>query len=181
MYYINMEAILAYDLNNGISKNGIIPWKSKTDLNFFYNITKGNIVIMGRNTFFSLPDNCRPLKNRVNIVLTNNPIRYSYDEKYIKTHELIFTNNEIIHEEIMQNPNKYNQMYPFLNTNFKIIIIGGKQIYEKYFPLCKTVWVTRIKNNYQCDLVINYNFEKQFKENCICAEDKELIIVKYFN
>ena len=40
MYYINMEAILAYDLNNGISKNGTIPWKSKTDLNFFYNITK---------------------------------------------------------------------------------------------------------------------------------------------
>lgn len=179
MYYINMEAILAYDLNNGISKNGIIPWKSKTDLNFFYNITKGNIVIMGRNTFFSLPDNCRPLKNRVNIVLTSNPTCYSYDEKYIKTHELIFTNNEIIHEEIMKNPNKYNQMYPFLNTNFKIIIIGGKQIYEKYFPLCKSVWVTRIKNNYQCDLVINYDFEKQFKENCICAEDKELIIVKY--
>jgi dihydrofolate reductase len=92
---------------------------------------------------------------------------------------LIFTNNEKIHEEIMQNTSKYNQMYPFLNTNFKIIIIGGKQIYEKYFPLCKTVWVTRIKNNYQCDLVINYDFEKQFKENCICAEDKELIIVKY--
>jgi dihydrofolate reductase len=70
-------------------------------------------------------------------------------------------------------------MYPFLNTNFKIVIIGGKQIYENYFPLCKTVWVTRIKNNYQCDLVINYDFEKQFKENCICVEDKELIIVKY--
>ena len=75
-----MEAILAYDLNNGISKNGTIPWNSKTDLNFFYNITKGNIIIMGRNTFFSLPDNCRPLKNRVNIVLTNNPIYYSYNE-----------------------------------------------------------------------------------------------------
>ena len=52
MYYINMEAILAYDLNNGISKNGTIPWKSKTDLNFFYNITKGNIVIMGKIHFF---------------------------------------------------------------------------------------------------------------------------------
>ena len=175
-----MEAILAYDLNNGISKNGIIPWKSKTDLNFFYNITKGNIIIMGRNTFFSLPDNCRPLKNRVNIVLTNNPTYYSYNDKYIKNNDLIFTNNEIIHEEIIKNQNKYNQMYPFLNINFKIIIIGGKQIYEKYFPLCKTIWVTRIKNNYQCDLFINYDFKKEFKENCICAEDKELIIVKYF-
>ena len=44
MEYCKIEAILAYDLNNGISKNGGIPWKSKTDLNFFYNKTKGNVV-----------------------------------------------------------------------------------------------------------------------------------------
>jgi dihydrofolate reductase len=176
-----MEAILAYDLNNGISKNGIIPWKSKTDINFFYNITKGNIIIMGKNTFFSLPEKFRPLPNRVNIVLTNNPTIYSYDEKYINKQELIFTNNENIHEEILKNQNKYNEMYSFLNPNFKIIIIGGKQIYEKYFPLCKSVWVTRIKNCYQCDLFINYDFEKQFKAHQIYKEDKELIITKYFN
>jgi dihydrofolate reductase len=35
-----MEAILAYDLHNGISKNGAIPWKSKTDLNFFIILLK---------------------------------------------------------------------------------------------------------------------------------------------
>jgi dihydrofolate reductase len=175
-----MEAILAYDLNNGISKNGIIPWKSKTDMNFFYNITKGNIVIMGKNTFFSLPEKYRPLPNRVNIVLTSKPVEYLYDEKYKNKYDLIFTNNENIHNEIMNNPIKYNELYPFLNQNFKIIIIGGKQIYEKYLPLCKTVWVTRIKNEHQCDLFLDYDFEKQFKENEVYKEDNELIIVKYF-
>jgi dihydrofolate reductase len=80
----------------------------------------------------------------------------------------------------MNNPIKYNELYPFLNQNFKIIIIGGKQIYEKYLPLCKTVWVTRIKNEHQCDLFLDYDFEKQFKEQYIFKEDKELIIVKYF-
>jgi dihydrofolate reductase len=66
-----MEAILAYDLHNGISKNGLIPWKSKTDMNFFYNTTKGNVVIMGKNTFLSLPKNCQPLKKSVKYSVNN--------------------------------------------------------------------------------------------------------------
>ena len=171
-----MEAILAYDLNNGISKNGAIPWKSKTDLNFFYNTTKGNIVIMGRNTFFSLPENCRPLKNRLNIVLTTNPEVYSNDEKYKNIDNLIFTSDQNIYKKIMQNKEKYASS---LNPDFKIIIIGGKQIYEMYFPLCETVWVTRIKNEYQCDLHIDYDFTKQLKDREVIKDDDELIITKY--
>ena len=172
-----MEAILAYDLNNGISKNGAIPWKSKTDLNFFYNTTKGNVVIMGRTTFVSLPENCRPLKNRLNIVLTSNPELYSNNETYKNSDNLIFTSNQYIYQEIMQN----KEQYTFLNPDFKIIIIGGKQIYDMYFPLCETVWVTRIKKDYQCDLHIDYDLTKQFKDQEVVKEDHELVITKFFN
>ena len=179
MEYCKLEAILAYDLNNGISKNGAIPWKSKKDLKFFYNITKGNIVIMGKNTFLSLPENCRPLKQRVNIVLTKSPQLFLNNEEYKNKPELIFSDNETIYKEIIDNRQKYNDIFPFLNPNFKIIIIGGKQIYDKYFPLCETVWVTRIKNDHQCDLIIDYDFANQFKEREICEEDDELIITKY--
>lgn len=171
-----MEAILAYDLHNGISKNGAIPWKSKTDMNFFYNTTKGNVVIMGRTTFLSLPENCRPLKNRLNIVLTTRPEDYSKDEKYMGVDNLIFTNNQYIYKEIQEDTSKYRT---FLNPNFKIIVIGGKQIYYMYFPLCETVWVTRIKQDYQCDLHIGYDFANQFKDREVLKEDDELIIVKY--
>ena len=177
MEYCKMEAILAYDLNNGISKNGAIPWKSKTDLSFFYNTTKGNVVIMGRTTFLSLPENCRPLKNRLNIVLTGNPDLYSNDEKYKNVDNLIFTSDKNVYQEILQNKEKYQT---FLSADFKIIIIGGKQIYEMYFPLCETVWVTRIKKDYQCDLIIDYDFAKQFKDREIIKDDDELAIVKYF-
>jgi hypothetical protein len=41
-----MELIYATDINNGLSKNGFIPWTSIKDLKFFYNITKHNIVIV---------------------------------------------------------------------------------------------------------------------------------------
>lgn len=172
-----MEAILAYDLHNGISKNGLIPWKSKTDLNFFYNTTKGNIVIMGKNTFLSLPENCQPLKNRLNIVLTTNPELYFNDEKYKYKDGLVFTNNKYVYQEIIQNKEKY--IRTFLNPDFKIIIIGGKQIYDMYLPLCKIVWVTRIKRDYQCDLRIDYDFAKQFKDREVVKDDDEIFIVKY--
>jgi dihydrofolate reductase len=109
-----MEAILAYDLHNGISKNGAIPWKSKTDLNFFYNTTKGNVVIMGKNTFLSLPENCQLLKNRLNIVLTSNHEIYSNDEKYKYKDGLIFTNNQYMYQEILQNKEKYLSALTFL-------------------------------------------------------------------
>jgi dihydrofolate reductase len=176
MEYCKIEAILAYDLNNGISKNGAIPWKSKTDLNFFYNTTKGNVVIMGRTTFLSLPENCRPLKNRLNIVLTSNPDLYLNDEKYKNIDNLIFTSDLTFYQEILKNKEKYTAS---LSPDFKIIIIGGKQIYDAYFPLCETVWVTQIKKDYQCDLIIDYDFENQFKDREIVKDDEELVITKY--
>ena len=55
-----MEAIYAIDLKGGLSKNGVIPWKSKKDLKFFADKTKYNVVIMGKNAYFSLPNNIRP-------------------------------------------------------------------------------------------------------------------------
>ena len=70
--------------NNGIGINNEIPWTIKHDLKYFKNITtyKGdfndqiNIVIMGRNTFESIPDKFKPLKNRINIVLTSGNFNY---------------------------------------------------------------------------------------------------------
>ena len=90
-----MESIYAIDLNNGLSKDGIIPWNSKKDLKFFANKTKNSVVIMGRTTYFSLPDNVRPLKNRLNIVLTSKPEQFLDLEDGIEN--VIFTNNDKIH------------------------------------------------------------------------------------
>ena len=107
-----MEAILALDSNNGISKDGYIPWKSKKDMNFFYNTTKNNVVIMGKNTYLSLPDNCRPLKNRLNIVLTSAPDIFASNE----CNNLLFTNNDLIYEEIFKDKERHiNMKRPFKN------------------------------------------------------------------
>ena len=77
-----LNGILALDLNNGLSKNDKIAWKCNEDMNFFSNITKNNVLIMGKNTYFSLPKKNRPLKERLNIILTHNPQYYIYNDNY---------------------------------------------------------------------------------------------------
>jgi dihydrofolate reductase len=179
-----MEAFFVLDSNNGLSKEGIIPWNSKKDLNFLYKKTKNHVVIMGKNTYFSLPEDIRPLKNRLNIILTRQPnffLNESFDQykKTIKT-DVIFTNNMNIHSAILNNREKFCTFYPSLSKNFKIFIIGGKQIYDNYIPLCKTIWVTRVKKCYSCDLTFEIDIEKQFKE--IGKEDNdEISISKYIH
>lgn len=52
-----------------IGHNNKIPWYYPGDLRRFKELTLNKTVIMGRNTFESL--NCKPLKERRNIVITN--------------------------------------------------------------------------------------------------------------
>ena len=174
-----MEAIYTIDLNNGLSKDGVIPWKSKKDLKFFADKTKYNVVIMGKNTYFSLPDNVRPLKNRLNVVLTSKP--EDFLELKDEVDNVIFTNNDNIHNSILNYREKYLKQYPFLSSEFKIFFIGGKKVYEQFIPLCQKVWVTQIKKDYACDLFMNNPFRdsKQFKEPLLIEEDDELKISLY--
>lgn len=172
-----MEAILAIDIKNGLSKDGRIPWNSKKDMIYFYNKTKNNVVIMGKNTYFSIPKEKRPLKNRFNIVLTRDPNTDLFT-KNENNSNLIFTNNDKIYETILSNKDAYYVLCPSLSRNFKIYIIGGKQIYEKYIPICKSIWVTYIKSDYECDLLCNVEFKKVFEETVV-EEDEELKIVEY--
>jgi dihydrofolate reductase len=165
-----MEAIYAVDLNNGLSKNGIIPWKCKKDMLFFMNKTKNNVVIMGKNTYFSLPIECRPLQNRLNIVLSTEPLIH-------ESPNIIFTNYYSIHQMILNNREKFCELYKYLKKDFIIFFIGGKIIYEQFIPLCNCVWVTRLKNNYNCDLFIDYDYSNHFSE--VYEEDDELTIIKY--
>ena len=173
-----MEAIYATDVDDGLSKDGLIPWKSKTDMNFFMNKTINNVIIMGRNTYFSIPKERRPLKNRLNIVLTNNTC--ALENNNCNEQNVIFTNNPNIYISCIVEKERYSNMFQFLDKNYKIFIIGGKNIYEQFIPLCRTIWVTKIKKSYFCDLTYKYNFsDNHIKE--IIYDDDELTVLKYTN
>lgn len=156
----NVEGILAVDLNYGLAKDGIIPWKSKKDLKFFKDKTVNHVVVMGSNTLLSLP-NAEPLKNRINIIVTNNFTKYC--KIYEKYDNIFFVNrNEVI--DTIKN----------LYKNRTIFIIGGNQIYNMLLPYCSKVWLTKIKSNYDCDLILKYDISIYTKE--VVYEDGELEI-----
>ena len=69
-----MKGILVATSPEGIiGKNNTIPWHYSEDLKRFKKLTVGKTVIMGRNTWESLP--IKPLPERRNIVITSSVIK----------------------------------------------------------------------------------------------------------
>lgn len=73
-----LTLIVAATRTNGIGQNGSLPWQLPQEMSYFARATKtapeGNVnaVVMGRNTWESIPKKFRPLKDRVNVVVSRN-------------------------------------------------------------------------------------------------------------
>jgi dihydrofolate reductase len=63
--------IVARDKNGAIGREGTIPWDIPEDLKSFQRETLGGALIMGRNTWDSLP--VKPLARRLNVVVSSQP------------------------------------------------------------------------------------------------------------
>jgi dihydrofolate reductase len=133
---MNFELIVASDKNGVIGNNNTIPWHIPEDLKHFRQLTINNIVVMGRKTFESLPNG--PLKDRINIVITQNPHQYK------NTDSVIYANMENIFDII-----KHNQ------ANKKVFIIGGSEIYNLFFNYCSIIHLTRVDIESQGNIIFN--------------------------
>jgi len=128
--------ILCSDSMNGIGKNNTLPWKNKIDMDFFQIKTIHNIVIMGKNTYLSLPNGY--LKDRINIVISSS--------LSLKKEKNIFVKSSL--DEALE--------YCFFNYKFKkIFVIGGAILYKEALqhPNLKSIyWNVLLKElNYDCD------------------------------
>lgn len=126
-----MNMILSADLNWGIGCNNKLLVSIPSDMKFFREETTGKVVVMGRKTLESFP-NGMPLKNRTNIVLTQNP---DFDVKGA----VVVHSREALLEELK----KYR--------DDEIYVIGGESIYRMMLPYCDTVHVTKINFVYEAD------------------------------
>jgi len=133
-----MKLIVACDVNGGIGYKNSLPWnKIKDDLPRFRNLTEGGVVIMGRNTWESLP--IKPLPNRINFIVTSKTGFFPRS---------CFT-------------------IPNLNylSNFKNgWIIGGAKLINTSWDLIDEVHLTKTIINYDCDSYINlFQLKQNYK------------------
>ncbi|KAG7099186.1 hypothetical protein E1B28_001055 [Marasmius oreades] len=71
-----LTLIVAATKNNGIGQESRLPWRLAKEMRYFAKVTsyapegKKNAVVMGRNTWESIPSKFRPLSNRINVVIS---------------------------------------------------------------------------------------------------------------
>ena len=69
---MKIAIVVAMDQERGIGKNNDLMWHLPSDMKFFKETTLGQIVVMGRKNYESIPKKYRPLANRENVILTRN-------------------------------------------------------------------------------------------------------------
>jgi len=120
-----MKIIVAVDSNWGIGNKGNLLFWIPEDMQLFKQMTFGKVVIMGRETFESLP-NKEPLKDRVNIVLSKND---NFNNKNVNICRSL--------EELFIELQKYE--------SDDVFVIGGESIYFQLLDFCNEVYVTKIE------------------------------------
>lgn len=168
--------VICSDSHYGIGLKNNIPWKLLKDLKYFKDITtnkkdnnKQNIVIMGNNTYNSIPDAYKPLKDRINIILS----------KSTKPTEDM-ASNPIYFNDII----KLFLYLDLIKTNInECFVIGGNQIYNIFleYKLINKIYMTSIKNiSFNCDTFFEFDkYKKQFEfESSHMTSDTDILTNK---
>lgn len=119
-----MKLIVAVDKEWNIGNKGDLLFYIPDDLKFFRSQTVEKVCIMGRKTLESFPGS-KPLKNRVNIVLSRNTDLEVEGATFVKDVD-----------ELQEELKKYN--------TDDVYVIGGEAIYTLLLPLCDTAVITHV-------------------------------------
>ena len=142
-----INAIVACDSSGGIGKDNGIPWpKIHEDLQYFKKQTSGHVVVMGSNTWNS-KGMLKPLPNRHNVVVTTQNVLTPMPHTCIREHVI---------DQILELENKFSD---------KIIwIIGGANLLKQTKSIIDFWYITRINQNYKCDVFIDPIWEDEQHE-----------------
>lgn len=118
-----MKIIVAVDKEWNIGYKNDLLFNIPEDMKFFRTTTLNKVVVMGRKTLESFP-NSKPLKNRINIVLSRSDMKVDGAEFVKNVSELLETLREYDPDDVY--------------------VIGGSSIYELLMPYCDTAIITHI-------------------------------------
>ncbi len=138
---VSIKIIAAIGKNNELGRNNNLIWHLKEDLNFFKKETTGHKIVMGYNTFLSLP---KLLPERTHIVLTHHEI----DNKEV----MIFSD--------------FEELLSYLKTlDEEVYVIGGSSIYKLFLNVADELVLTEIDSEALADAYFpTFNKEEYDKE-----------------
>jgi dihydrofolate reductase len=145
-----ISLIVAATTEYGIGKDNNLPWDIPEELNNFKRITsnvidksKKNSIIMGKNTWMSLPN--KPLRNRLNIIVSTTLIGSD--------------GSDVVIVNSVLDAIKYAKERRDIENTF---IIGGEAIYNNvinnHISIIDKIYLSIITDKYyECDKFINMN------------------------
>lgn len=116
--------IAAIGKNRELGRDNQLIWSIPEDLNFFKGNTLNKYIVMGVNTYFSLP---KKLLNRKYIVLTHH--EYNLEDDVVICHNI-------------------SELLEYIkNIGTEIMVIGGASVYKQMIDLADKMLLTEIDDN----------------------------------
>ncbi|KAF8562683.1 hypothetical protein P879_09383 [Paragonimus westermani] len=167
-----LNIIVAVSSNGGIGFKGRLPWRLKKDMAFFKKITTDarpgkfhskknsfrylglkNAVVMGRNTWDSIPEKAKPLPDRLNVIISSQLCSPPSGTYLVRS---------------------FTECMDLLNGDLrtqvdKVFIIGGSQLYKEImqqtlYPV--RIFCTHVEKHVECDTFfpeVNWDKLKQLR------------------
>lgn len=121
--------IVAYDENQGIGKCGQLPWHFREDLQYFKAQTLGQTLLMGYETYATLP--IKPLPQRTTIVATRH---------HAVNDDGVLTTSDV--ESLLKHYQKSDEW---------LYVAGGSCMYSYALTVAQKLLITKIPGKYDVD------------------------------
>lgn len=152
---LELTLVLAATRDMGIGMRGTLPWTGlKKEMAYFARVTKRlpssveppalNAVIMGRRTWESIPPKFRPLKGRLNIVISRSCGSHPQVPSSLETDPVKASSLEQAISYLRERPR---------GSLGHVFVIGGGQIYASALDLkeSKRILLTKVMSDFECD------------------------------
>lgn len=122
----SIALVVAMGQNRAIGRDGQLPWRLRSDMKFFRDVTMGKPIVMGRRTFESLP---RVLDGRLNVVLTRDPS---------------FSAADIVSVSSLEAGLEAAKTWAGAQGSDEIAVIGGEGVFRAAIPLADRIYLTEV-------------------------------------
>lgn len=154
-----ISIIVAMAENRVIGNDNSLPWHLPADLKHFKALTVGKPIIMGRNTWESLPGR---LPDRLHIVITANP-------------DYVADGCVVVHS--------LEQALVAAGDVPEVMIIGGAMLYAQALPLADRLYLTLVETQAEGDAIFPEYSQEQWREvecECHAADEKNPYAYRFY-